>query len=405
MIDDATIGARLRIIRKWRQLTLTELAGLSGLSPSFLSMAERGQRIIDRRSHIAALAAALKVSESELVGGPHLSADPLQADPHTAIPALRTALETNTLSESLCERARPLPELVAATNMIESLRAKHDYIGVGSLLPGVLDELHLHATEPADEAAHRLALRTLIDACGYASTTAKHMNYRDLGHLAALRAKEAASLLDDPLHTAKADFTHVLAMPKAGAWDRTLIAAERAANRLEPHVSNATDIQVLGMLSLTAALAAATLNRGDTAQDWLNSAAELAQRVPDTPDSNWQFFSTTNVGVWRVAVSVERGETGGRVLELAKRIDENKLGTVLHRRAALLADVGRGLARDPKTRGQAVTLLRRAESLTPQYIRNSNPVRETIAVMLQQATSAAGGRELRGMAARMGVAH
>jgi hypothetical protein len=70
-----------------------------------------------------------------------------------------------------------------------------------------------------------------------------------------------------------------------------------------------------------------------------------------------------------------------------------------------LADIGRGLARDPRTRAEAVRVLRRAEETAPQLIRNSTPVRETVAYLLSRATAAAVGRELRGMAARMGVPH
>ena len=84
-VDEVTIGARLRTLRRWRGKSQVELAGLAGLSPSFLSMVETGQRPLDRRSHIAALASALKVSETDLVGGPHLTADPSQADPHMAL--------------------------------------------------------------------------------------------------------------------------------------------------------------------------------------------------------------------------------------------------------------------------------------------------------------------------------
>ena len=83
-MDEVTIGARLRTLRRWRGKSQVELAGLAGLSPSFLSMVETGQRPLDRRSHIAALASALKVSETDLVGGPHLTPDPLQSDPHMA---------------------------------------------------------------------------------------------------------------------------------------------------------------------------------------------------------------------------------------------------------------------------------------------------------------------------------
>ncbi len=70
-MDEATIGARLRTLRRWRGKSQVELAGLAGLSPSFVSMVETGQRPLDRRSHIAALANALKVSEIDLVSDQH----------------------------------------------------------------------------------------------------------------------------------------------------------------------------------------------------------------------------------------------------------------------------------------------------------------------------------------------
>lgn len=97
-MDEVTIGARLRTLRRWRGKTLAEVAGLAGVSVSYLSMVERGERMLDRRSYISGIASALKVSETDLVGGPHLSADKGQSDPHTIIPALRVALMTNSLT-------------------------------------------------------------------------------------------------------------------------------------------------------------------------------------------------------------------------------------------------------------------------------------------------------------------
>jgi transcriptional regulator with XRE-family HTH domain len=105
-VDEITIGARLRTLRRWRGMTQVELAGLADLSPSFVSMVEHGTRMLDRRSHIAALADALRVSETDLVGGPHLSADRLQSDPHMAIPPLRVVLQTNSLSRPAVDAAR-----------------------------------------------------------------------------------------------------------------------------------------------------------------------------------------------------------------------------------------------------------------------------------------------------------
>ena len=404
-MDGITIGARLRTLRRWRGMTQTQVAGLAGLSPSFLSMVETGQRPLDRRSHIAALAGALKVSETDLVGGPHLSPDRLQSDPHAVIPALRAALQTSSVDDPAVDRARPLPVLTREMTRIEPLHQACDYAAVGKALPAIMEELHCHVAVPADGASHQAALETLVDACVCATFTAKDLGYADLAHLAALRAEEAARRLDDPVQLGKAAFVRMHSLPKTGAWDRTLVQAENAANGLEPHAATPLGIQVLGMLELTAALSAAVVQDEARAQDWLDEAGRMAGRVPDVPDESWMAFSATNVGIWRVAVGVERGYSGGAVLQLAGQVDEGKLAGKQGRRAAFFADVGRGLAREPRTQRDAIRWLRRAEDTAPQWIRNSPAVRGAVTYLLDRAITTAGGRELRGMAARMGVPH
>jgi hypothetical protein len=47
-------------------MTTTALAGLTGLSQSFISMVETGQRPLRRRDHVNALAAALRVPPAEI---------------------------------------------------------------------------------------------------------------------------------------------------------------------------------------------------------------------------------------------------------------------------------------------------------------------------------------------------
>ncbi|MDF5754008.1 helix-turn-helix transcriptional regulator [Spongiactinospora sp. TRM90649] len=112
------------------------------------------------------------------------------------------------------------------------------------------------------------------------------------------------------------------------------------------------------------------------------------------------------VGVSKSHLSMaERGESGERVLALANGIDESRLAVRQSRHANMLADVGRALARERKTRQKAVRWLRRAEHIAPQRIRNSAPVRETVGVLLNQPLPGTAGRELRGMAARMGIPH
>lgn len=405
MDDIATIGARLRVLRRWRGMTQAQVAGLAGLLPSQISMIETGQRSLDRRSQISAIATALRVSETDLVGGPHLSSDHQQSDPHTVIPALREALLTSRLGTSSVDRARPLPELSqAVTDLIEPTRAKCDYLRAGRALPGVLDELHWHVAQPADEAAWRLALESLIEACVAATLMAKNLGYMDLASIVARRAEEAAALLEDPVQVGKAAVTRVWAFSREGSWEHKRVLIEQAADELEPHAQSPLGRQVLGMITLTAALAGAVTQRADLVSHWLGEADRLAAPMPDDMTASWQQFCRTNVGVWRVAISVERGEAGGAVRSLAASVQQDKLEHGV-RKAQFLADVGRGLARDKATRIEAIQWLRRAENAGPQHIRNNAAARETIAYLLSRSRADAGGRELRGMAARMGMPH
>jgi len=93
----------------------------------------------------------------------------------------------------------------------------------------------------------------------------------------------------------------------------------------------------------------------------------------------------------------------GQALQAAQTVHPELLpGT--SRAAEFWADVGRALAGEKKTRQQAVGVLLRAEQLAPQRIRHDLFVRETVAGLLRQARRDAGGRELRGLAWRMGLA-
>lgn len=406
-MDEATIGARLRVLRRWRGLTQAELGGLAGLSPSFISMVEHGTRMLDRRSHIAALASALRVSETDLTGRPHLSPDRLQSDPHMSIPPLRVALQANTLTEPARDHARPLPDLVRELDdHVAPLFSACDYVRLGQHLPALIDELHYHAAAPAGQARHEVALRALVEACAFAAFRVKDLGYPDLAHQAASRAAEAAALTGEPVTAGKAEYVRLQTMPRAGAQDRAAEAAERAAASLARHAREDHEaIAVLGQLTLTAAMAAAVRQDGPAATRWLAHAALLAGQIPDDPAASWHSFSATNVGTWRVAIAVERGEPGGRVLELAAAVDQARLASRKSRLAAFRCDVGRGLAREPATRSEAVHWLRRAEDTAPQRIRNSAAARETVAFLLSRARTRAGGRDLRGMAARMGIPH
>jgi hypothetical protein len=366
-------------------------------------MAERGLRSLDRRSTISALAAALRVSETELTGGPHLGADPLQYGPHATVPALRVALAMNAVGEPAVSQARPLAALVAELDELRPAYAAGDYIRIGGALPCLIDELYLHVSDPGGEAARVTAAGALADACRWSAAMCHNLRYPDLSQLAARTAVDAARMTGDPVRVAMARHEQIGTAPRA--WERSLVMAERAAADLQPHARDELGFQVLGMLTLRCALSAAAVQNGALAEHWLGEAEDLAGRVSDDdPARNWEWFGATNVAIWRVAIAVERGESGRAVLELAAGADPSKL-IVATRRAALFLDVGRGLARDQASREEAAVWLRRSENAAPQWFRNYPAAREAVAFLLTRARATAGGRELRGMAARMGVPH
>jgi hypothetical protein len=78
--------------------------------------------------------------------------------------------------------------------------------------------------------------------------------------------------------------------------------------------------------------------------------------------------------------------------------------TSASRRAGFYSDLGRGLATERAYRHEAVAALRTAERLAPQRVRANPFVRDVVTDLMRRARRDAIGRELRGMAYRMGLA-
>ena len=100
----------LRRVRRRRGLTLAVLAELSGLSASFLSMVENGQRALSRRDHVNALAVALRVCPAEIAPSTLASADewappPARAPAFLAISDEVTMARHRDLAAQLISRA------------------------------------------------------------------------------------------------------------------------------------------------------------------------------------------------------------------------------------------------------------------------------------------------------------
>ncbi|MCA1601518.1 MAG: hypothetical protein LC776_07720, partial [Acidobacteria bacterium] len=93
-----------------------------------------------------------------------------------------------------------------------------------------------------------------------------------------------------------------------------------AANRLEPHLSNANPafISAYGMLLLKGSIAAARLQQAADARDLQDEALAVATRLGADRNEHWSAFGATNVLVHRVSALADM-QSGGRVIEMAKK--------------------------------------------------------------------------------------
>ncbi|MGH8574949.1 MAG: helix-turn-helix domain-containing protein, partial [Gammaproteobacteria bacterium] len=189
--DARTIGRRVRQIRYARRKSQRVVAGLAGISASHLSRIESGERALDRRSLIVALANALQVSPAELTALPV----PAPANGHSdaAVGALRLALMA-------VGRHRPGGQVLG----IEELRARadvvegFDYQRRGIELPGLIADLHSSLAAGRD-VAELLELAVMTHAQTVRGWLLVVGAPLDLRWQAAMLARQAAETLDDPI--------------------------------------------------------------------------------------------------------------------------------------------------------------------------------------------------------------
>ncbi|MGH3721661.1 MAG: helix-turn-helix domain-containing protein [Pseudonocardiaceae bacterium] len=400
-VEDAnTLGARLREVRCWRGLTLREAAGLAGLSFGFWGQVERGEKAVNSRRTLEAMATVLRVHPTELTGQPWAPRDAVSSEAHAGLMVIETALERYELGTDPELPVRAWPEIQADLDRLVKLRCTADYAAQGELTPALIGELHgAYLRLPQ---RNREVLIGLMMAYGSAMFTSKRLGGRGLPALAARAVRQCAEVLGEVVWLGYAAYLRGDAtgrLDRAGQYRRSVAAAETLTGELDCGDA----LQACGMLHLSAALAAGAQGDRATVATHLEEASVLAARM-DVEVGSWAdlWFGPTNVGIWRTAVAVELGEPG-QAFEAAKTVHPELLPAPV-RQAEFWIEFGRALVAERKTREEGLRALLRAEKLAPQRVRNDLFVREAVADLLRQAHRDAGGRELRGLAWRMGVA-
>ena len=406
MDDDAVpshVGRRIREIRTWRDMTLRVTAELSGISPAYLSLIESGVRTVQKRSTLEAIARALRVSPVEL--GVLPTQKVVDSEVQKAIGAvldLESVLTEVALGE---QTVRPRPWQAVATDVHHLhavLRPRADVAGQMQLLPRLIRELN--ALVGSDSRHKRQALEALMLVLYAAAFCTSCLGEQGTAGLVTWHMREAAKELDQPPWLGLAALARAQTLG-AGARKRARELSVATADQMQQHLSDERCRQLYGMLHLNSALASAALREADRAADHLQEAREIAHSAPDPIGSGWAnlSFCRTNVQFWEVALTLELGDPG-KVVELSNNIAPERVES-WSRRGAYFADLGRALAMSKSTREQAIVALLRAEELAPVRTRTHTLVRETVVDLMRRVRrDDVAGRELRGMAYRMGIA-
>jgi len=378
-----SIGITIRRLRRWRGLSLDQLAGLSGLSKGYLSKIENERTAIDRRSTLIKIAGALRVSLTDITGDGLEIRDP-QAD--ATIPGIRNALLSTDL-EGMDPPYGDLADLTSETQLLAALRQANQDAEVGARLPELLASLHTHVHQPE-------ALRSLVTATHTTALLTKGLGAFELAWIAADRGHDAAAKLGEPKWIAIAEFTRTQALSGLGVHRRANKLAQRA---LEAVPADAYDIR--GALTLTTGFTASVVGDSD-GSDALDEAAGLAEHV-EYGNQNFLLFNPANVVLWRVASALECGDHA-EAARLAETIDPAQL-VIQSRRTTYLIEYARALHGLRRPDEDVIALLVQAEKLGAIRTRTNPFARDIVSTMLARARREAVAREARGLASRMGL--
>lgn len=392
---DTTIGSRIRTRRKARGWSIRFAASRAGISHTTWGRIEAGTRGADNRFTLADIAAALECSTTDLTGMPTPTNDPATMAAQTGVYAIRQALVDIDLADPSTREPRPMPELERETALARDLWARCDYAGAGRLLPPLLRELHA-AAGGADRAA---ALSALCDATFVAMSTVRHLGHPAEAWLGAERCRAAAEALEDPVLIGLAALAHAQSAAACGSYGRSLLSAERAANRLQSHTAAPGGLEVAGTLMLASANACRALRRPDDGEAWVAEAADLARHTGDTT-TMWLWFGPTNINLWRISMEVDGGDPA-RAVHIARTTSPQVIPALM-RHVAFHTDTARALAHTRHDR-ESIRHLLVAERDAPQYVHSSALVQETARVLLERSQRQTAGAELRGLCERMGV--
>jgi len=377
------VGERIGAYRKRRGMSQDALAGLIGMSRSWLSQVERGIRGVDRLSTLNDLATVLRVDVADLIGRDWVLA-PDAPQQVTAVDAVRSQLASyhHLLGEGTAPW--PLPQLRNGAVQVHQAYQAAQYHRATAMLPNLIQ-----AADSYDGYQGRDGRETHLARCSVYVAAAKlltKVGEHQLGWLAADRATHAAMAADSNAAQGMAAYQVVCALLRSERLDDAERVAVRSAEGLMSLTgSDAPDaVSLAGSLWLISSVIAARRTDRATATERLNTAGQLADLLAHDGNHWWTAFGPTNVRIHRASVAAEFGDPYD-VLRAATEIDSEAMPTGLQgRRSRLHIDLAWAQTQ-AKNDMEAILHLQQAERVAPELIRYHTIARELVRELLRRS--------------------
>jgi transcriptional regulator with XRE-family HTH domain len=401
--ESAHLGDRVAKLRRLSGLTQEQVADRAGVSVDVVRKLEQHRKHAARLPTLHALAGALGVELTTLIGDPPAIAGTGVQDPPALIELRRAVMP------SLVPRAADNAAVVYSVDGLREQIANSwsryhaaDFTPLMTALPQVITEARLFASigSPEQKATGSAALGKALQLAGH---LAIRLGKTDLALAALERAAQAAAESGDDLLVPMVHGSVAWAYQRQNRLDDAEELAVTAADGLESDLDSAARIRVWGGLLMSAATSAARMGNYDHANDVMTAAEERAQRLATMPPPEddgrlLSVFSQSSVRIERVRLAVQhaRPEEALRLasgLRLSRDIPPSW-------RTWLLLDLARAYT-DLGNSDQAVRTMEKLRTTAPAWMRQHTQA-VTIVTELQAAPRHPPG--LRKLAEFLGVA-
>ncbi|WP_158887032.1 helix-turn-helix domain-containing protein [Amycolatopsis anabasis] len=291
-----TIGERIRELRNgW--LSQQELATAAGVSVELVRKLEQGQRHTASVANLQKIATALDVDITQLFAKP---VRPPSSDPNSGVLAIRRVLTSvDDLVENVSDAVEPisLDEAERTVSYLWGARWAGRYELLPSLIPNALAQLRATYRE-ANIGEKARAAHVLSRAYNLTGEALVIMGQRDASFLATREALATAKNSDDELLYLATHMSMADQMIGQGRYDDCINVALTAANRVRAdNAASNAELSAYGLLTITAAMAAARKLDKGTVAELLAETQKVADRVGYEHKEHETTFGPTKVSM------------------------------------------------------------------------------------------------------------